>query len=291
MGAHAQSLAMSTGDAPEIHRLWPPSGSLRKRWRGSRDLEKRRRDWTRRFFSADVAASQDVVAACERGIDPPPAALDVRPRDDAHATTLAEIRGDWRAVKVCARRLPSDPFEVALEVLEGAERRSAALLEQVDHARGIANDRAPNGGRWFEWAMTHPEFGMDPADAARRDMASGGMETYVDVVDEGIRDFRRALRKARFLSVAAHLIPLAALAGVVALGEGVLSLESWWLVLIVGITAFLLVDWLFITHIVEPLFESWRREILDDVADRVDWLGLGALAAALSRESFPDPGQ
>jgi hypothetical protein len=207
----------------------------------------------------------------------------VEARDDHHRETLQEIRQDWRAVKVCARRLPVDPIGVGHEVLDAVEKRSGALRAQADHVRAIARDRTPDGGRWHPWAMTHPESGLDPGDAARRDFMSGAMEAYVGHVDQGVSSFRRSLKSAKLLSAIAHLVPLAVLAAGIALGEDQLSMP-WWAVPIFGVLVFLLVDRLLVTHFIDPVIQGWRRRILDKAADDMNWLALGALGAALSRE-------
>jgi hypothetical protein len=266
-----------------VQRLFPPRGSLVDRWKGARDLTRRRREWARGFFMSDIAGSQQVVEACEREMDPPPAFLLVQPQDDNHARTLAELRGGWRAVKVFTRRLPSDPVGLAMETLERIDQGTDALRAQVAAARGPADDRAPDGGSWFPYAMAHPEAGIDPAEAAGRDMRAGYMAQSVENVDWGIRDFRRAFAKARRLATAAHLVPLAVLAVVVTLGESLLSF-GWLASLGVGIGAFLLVDMLFVPTVLEPLVDSYRRKVMNDVADRMDWLGLSAMAAFVSRD-------
>lgn len=276
-------------DAEAVQQLFPPRGSLSKRWRGARDLARRRREWAREFFVTHVAVSREVVEACEREMDLPPALMRLQPQDETHAKTLAELRGNWRAVKVFTRRLPGDPIDLAMETLEDIDQGTAALREQVAGARGPADDRAPDGGRWFPWAMTHPESGMDPAEAAQRDMRSGYMDQTIENVDHGVSDFRRAFRKARRLSTAAHLVPLATLAGVVALGESLLSL-GWLGSLGVGIAAFLVVDLFFVPYLLEPFVDSYRRRVLNDVADQMDWLGLSAVAASLSRDFDRDSG-
>jgi hypothetical protein len=158
---------------------WPPVGGPWSKWRGNLALEERREAWTGRFL-AEVSTRPDVAAMCE--LEPPPTTLRVAAQDGVHGRTLQNLYGAWLAVKVCARRLPTDPIGTGLDVLEALEVSVGELRDEASRVRHIADDRAPDGGRWFPWAMTHPESGIDASEAARRDLVSGEMAALVDEI-------------------------------------------------------------------------------------------------------------
>jgi hypothetical protein len=263
---------------------WWPGGWPWERWQRHRALERRRRAWTGRFLAGDVAVMPDALQKCE--LDDAPVGLQLEPHVSLHADTLRELFGAWLAVKVCARRLPTDPIDAGIDVLDVFEQCGSELRAQADPVRPIAVDRAPDGGPWHWWALEHPECGIDEAQAIARDINSGGKAAYVDTIDEGARNLRRSIRTTKLLVAIVHLLPLAALALVVAATENIFSTDSWWLVLIFAVGIFVIVDRIIITHAIEPMVEGRQRRILDKTADDLaDGLGLGALAAALSRES------
>jgi len=250
-------------------------------------LEGRRELWTGRFFAAGIAPHPELVEQCE--LEPPPTGLDVRPLDDLHAATVAELHGAWLAAKVCARRLPTDPAAAGLDVLEVLERRGAEFRAQVDHVRPAAADRAPDGGRWFEWAMTHPEFGLSPDEAARRDFRSGELSSSVEWVDRGVSEFRRTLRRTKAVASAAAFLPLFALAILIAIAERTISADEWWAVLALAVLVYVLVDRVLVARVIDPAIDGWQRRLVDESASELGWLGLFALAAARSREPHKLP--
>ena len=48
--------------------------------------------------------------------------------------------------------------------------------------RGSA-DRAPDGGRWFPWAMEHPDGSVSIDEAKERDIRAGSAEAYLEPID------------------------------------------------------------------------------------------------------------
>jgi hypothetical protein len=82
------------------------------------------------------------------------------------------------------------------------------------------------------------------------------MAGYVENADHGVRQFKAAVRKARLISNLTHLVPLAALAGAVGVGESLLSIDSLWLVMLFAVLVFLVVDYWFVGRI---LVRSLRR--------------------------------
>ena len=163
-------------------------------------------------------------------------------------------------------------------------RRVGELQAQADYVRPIAEDRAPDGGRWHPWAMKHPESGIDPGEAARRDVESGGMGAFVELVDEGVTGFRKDLKRTQWISRVAHFLPLLALAVVVAVAENSFG-DGIFVAILIGVSTFLIVDRIVIALVIEPLIESWQRSLLDEAAERLGQLGLGPLALALIRQS------
>lgn len=261
---------------------WPSAGGPWSRWRASLDLEDRREAWTGKFFD-EVSRLPDAAALCE--LESPPGTLRVAAQDEVHGKTLKMLNGSWLAVKVCARRLPADPISTGLGVLEALEGSIGELRDEASRVRPTADDRAPDGGRWFPWALAHPESGMDESEAARRDFEAGRYGVFVDKIDEGLMDLRRGLRRARWTALVAHFLPLAAMAAVIAVGENLFSVDRWWVALMVGVGVFLIVDRILIVHVVEPMIDARQRRILDGAAHVLEDLGLGALAAGLSRRA------
>ena len=267
-------------DAPSAR--WPLKGNPVTRWRDGRDLERTRHQWARKFLGANDAVKAEATRATREEL---PSALHVEPKDSLHGSTQEKLRHDWLAAKACALLMPADPISAGFGVLRAVEEDSGELRAQVDPVRAKAQDRAPNGSSWFDWAMTNPGSGMTENEAKNRDMSRGYYEALVEHIDEGISSFRRARAKARALSLAVHLVPLAALAAVVGVGESLLPIDAWWAVALAALFTFLVVDYFVVTRVAEPLIESQRRRILDKAADGMAWqLGVGAIGAALSRE-------
>jgi hypothetical protein len=75
------------------------------------------------------------------------------------------------------------------------------------------------------------------------------------------------------------------MAAVIAVGENLFSVDRWWVALMVGVGVFLIVDRILIVHVVEPMIDARQRRILDGAAHVLEDLGLGALAAGLSRRA------
>lgn len=274
---------------PTASTRWWPTGWPWRQWQRARELENRRDAWAANFFASEVAGQPDLVERSELGaeLDSPPDWLRVNPVDEMHDRALKELVGSWLAVKVCARRLPSDPIGAGLDVLDGLVKRGGELRAQADHVRPIAEDRAPDGGRWHPWAMSNPESGMDPGEAARRDVDSGQMGRFVELVDEGVSDVRKAVRRTQWIAKMAHFVPLLALAVVVAVAESIFA-DGIALAILVGLSTFLIVDRIVIARVVEPVIEGWQRRLLDAAADDLgEELGEGAAAAALIRQSMP----
>jgi hypothetical protein len=269
---------------PDQPRPWWPRGWPWRRWRWDRDVESKREAWACRFFAEEIAKDPSLTTKCELE----PASPGLRPAavDREHAEATEELFGAWLAAKVCARRLPTDPIGAGLDALDTVANRSAELVAQVDRIRPFADDRAPDGGRWFPYAMQHPEAGIDPQEAARRDFRSGESGGYVELVDEGVTSFRRSLSRSKQLATVIHYVPLATLAAVLAIAESVLP-GGWLIALIIGLAGFILVDSVIVAQIVEPTIESRRRQILDGAADDLFSLGMGAVAAGLSRKWHP----
>lgn len=275
---------------------WRPTGLPWEQWKRGRELEKRREVWVASFFASEgvanlfrsqVAAPQERWRSSELGAEEhsPPDWLQMEAVDDIHGRALAELFGTWLAVRVCARRLPTDPIGAGLDALDALVRHGGELRAQADHVRPIAEDRAPDGGRWHPWAMTHPESSVDSAEAARRDVASGEMEAFVELVDEGVAGFRQGLRRTQWISRVAHFLPLLALAVVVAAVENSFG-DGIFLAILIGLITFLIVDRIVIALVVEPIIESWQRTLLDEAADGLaEKLGQGSAAAALIRQS------
>jgi hypothetical protein len=263
---------------------WPLAGGPWSTWRGSLALEERREAWTGKFL-AEISTRPDVVAMCE--LESEPTTLRVAVQDEVHGSTLQKFYGAWLAVKVCARRLPTDPIGTGLDVLESLEVSLDELRDEASRMRPIANERAPDGGRWHPWAVTHPESGMDESEAIRRDVEGGRATAIVERIDQGIIDFPQRLRRAKWTVQAAHFLPLAAMAAVIAIAENVFSIHRWWIALIVGVGVFVIVDRIVIVRVVEPMIEARQRRILDRAAKDIGELGLAALAAGLSRKRVP----
>lgn len=270
--------------SPDQLRPWWPRGWPWRRWRWDRDVEAKREARACRFFAEGIAKDPPLTAKCE--LEPAPTGLREAALDREHAEAMEELFGAWLAVKVCARRLPTDPVGAGLDALDSVEKRSAQLRAQADWIRPFAEDRAPDGGGWFPYAMQHPEAGIDPEEAARRDFRSGESGGYVEWVDKGVDDFRRSLSRSKRIATVIHYLPLATLAVVLAIAESVLP-GGWPVALIVGLAAFVLVDSAIVAHIIEPTIESRRRQIIDAAADDLGSLGIGALAAGLARKSHP----
>lgn len=261
---------------------WWPTGSPWARWRRHRALERRRESWTARFFAAEIARDPELVRKCE--LESAPSGLEVEPLDDLHAATMAELYGAWLAAKVCARRLPTDPAAAGLDVLEVLERRGAELRAQVDHVRSAASDTAPDGGGWFPWAMSHPELGLSPDEAIRRDFRSGELSASVEGADRGVCEFRRKLRRTKMVASAAAFLPLLALAVLLAVAERTFSADEWWAALVIAVVVFVLVDRILVARVLDPAIDDRQRRLLDASASELGWLGIAALFAAMTRE-------
>jgi hypothetical protein len=257
-----------------------------KRWADSRKLEARREEWTTRFFATEVAARPDIVAQSvfSAAFDPVPDYVRGEPVDEAHEKALKELFGTWLAVKVCARRLPTDPIGTGLDALEHL-RSAGEISAQVDDLRPLAADLAPDGGPWFDWAREHPEYGLEESEAVQRDVRRGEAATFVKHVDNGVGDFSKSLRRARRWHWGVEFFPLTVLTLVVAAAEFALSIQSVWFVLALGVFFFLVVDLAGVRLVIEPFIEARQRRLLDEAAARLDKVGWSALAAAVSRQN------
>jgi hypothetical protein len=263
--------------------VWPAGGPW-QRWQKSRDLQRRREFWIAGFLAEEVAMRPDMVAKCELG--QPPLALRASPTDEGGMSHRQHLLGAWLAMKVCARRLPTDPIAVGLGVFEGL-RTHVETIGQADETRRTAGDKAPDGGRWHRWAMTNPGLNISEEEAIRRDMAAGGAAALIEHIDQAANTYRRAMRTLRWRAWMTHFLPLFALACVITILEIDIS-RGPWLALIVGILVFVVVDWVIVQHVVEPLIELKQRKIIDRTANELSDIGLAVIAGGLARRNRAD---
>lgn len=156
----------------------------------------------------------------------------------------------------------------------------------VSRRQRRGRDRADSGDPREAPSALHAEAMDSSHHSTQESLRHDWLAAKVEHVDEGISGFRRARAKARALSLAIHLVPLGALAAVIAIGENVLPFDALWAVALAGLFIFLVVDYFVVTKVAEPLIESQRRRILDKTVDGMAWqLGVGAIGAALSREA------
>jgi hypothetical protein len=104
-----------------------------------------------------------------------------------------------------------------------------------------------------------------------------------------VTEFRRTLRRTKLIASAAAFLPLLALAVLIAVAERTVSADEWWAVLVLAVVVFALVDRILVVRVVDPAIDGWQRRLVDESASNLGWLGVFALAAAMSREPSPDP--
>jgi hypothetical protein len=242
------------------------------------------REFRQQLHNLHVLAHSASTSGAElAGLDfgPIPSQLMGTAPEEKYARHLADMRDRWVAVKLCAGRLPDDPIRAGYHILESIDEVTQELRLDRVALRLIVEDRAPDGGRWFPWAMEHPGEGIEPHEAAQRDMRVGSAEAFLAWVDK-VGGFRRRLRLSLYLD---WLVRAFSAALVVVLTVALEPILSPFPTIVVATLGYLALDVLVVDRVIKGmLLEKGQRSLLDRAAESFSGdIGMATLAASLAR--------